>query len=146
MAIASDTLNIYEVGDELSQLGWQLDRQQFPASLHLTLSPMHAQVIDAFLVDLKLAVAKVRRPSLRRQANAFSISAANAAARWLPQRWLSGLIDRASGLLGGSETGLPQRSAALYGLIGTLPNRGDLKELVLDLIDQMTRIPAEKRK
>jgi hypothetical protein len=27
----------------------------------------------------------------------------------------------------------------MYGLIGTLPNRGDLKELVLDLLDSMTR-------
>jgi len=35
---------------------------------------------------------------------------------------------------------LPQRSAALYGMLGTLPNRGDLHELVLDLLDQLTRV------
>jgi hypothetical protein len=34
---------------------------------------------------------------------------------------------------------LPQRSAAMYGLIGTLPNRGDLREMVLDLLDQLTK-------
>lgn len=39
MAIASDSMNIYEVGDEMAQLGWQLDRQQFPPSLHLDSQP-----------------------------------------------------------------------------------------------------------
>jgi hypothetical protein len=29
--------------------------------------------------------------------------------------------------------------APLYGLMGSLPNRGDLKEMVLDLLDGMTR-------
>ncbi|MBE0696626.1 MAG: aspartate aminotransferase family protein [Anaerolineaceae bacterium] len=144
MAIASDTLNIYEVGDELSQLGWQLDRQQFPASLHLTLSPVHAQVADQFLSDISLAVSKVRRPNLRKRVNTLVVSAANAAARRLPERWLSRLTAKVSGLLGNEENGVPQRSAALYGLIGTLPNRGDLKELVLDLVDQFTRLPSKK--
>jgi glutamate/tyrosine decarboxylase-like PLP-dependent enzyme len=146
MAIASDTLNIYEVGDELSQRGWQLDRQQFPPSLHLTLSPVHAQVADQFLADLNLAVQKVRRPGLRERASALVVSAANAAARRLPDRWLSRLTARFSALLGNEESGLPQRSAALSGLIGTLPNRGDLKELVLDMVDQFTRLPTPKSK
>lgn len=146
MAIASDTLNIYEIGDELSQLGWQLDRQQFPASLHLTLSPIHAQVSDQFLADLHSAVEKVRRPNLRKQTNALVISAANTAARVLPERWLSRLTSKISGLLGNEGAGLPQRSAAMYGLIGSLPNRGDLKELVLDIVDQLTRTPNQKGK
>ena len=146
MAIASDTLNIYEVGDELSQLGWQLDRQQFPACLHLTLSPIHAQVADDFIRDLNRAAEKVRRPDLRKRANALSVSLANAAARRLPEHWLSRLTSKVSGLLGNEENGLPQRSAALYGLIGTLPNRGDLKELVLDLVDNLTRLPVQKSK
>jgi hypothetical protein len=34
---------------------------------------------------------------------------------------------------------MPERSAAMYGMLGTLPNRGDMTELVLDLLDQMTR-------
>jgi hypothetical protein len=38
----------------------------------------------------------------------------------------------------GGEAGLPQRSAAMYGMMGTLPNRGDLRELVLDLLESFT--------
>ena len=142
MAIVSDTLNIYEVGDELSALGWQLDRQQFPPSLHLTLSPIHAQVAEQFTADLAQAAIRVRRPSLRKRVNSLIVSAANTVARTLPQSWISNLTARASSMLGGGD-GLPQRSAALYGLIGTLPNRGDIRDLVLDLVDQLTRLPAK---
>lgn len=33
-AFASDTLDVYEVADELAELGWTINRQQLPASLH----------------------------------------------------------------------------------------------------------------
>jgi len=48
-------------------------------------------------------------------------------------------MGKVSSLLGGGGGGLPSRLAPIYGLIGTLPNRGDLKEMVLDLLDSMTR-------
>lgn len=66
MAIASDHLNIYEVGDEMGARGWHLDRQQFPPTLHLTLNYAHVHQTDAFLRDLAAATAQVRRPSLRK--------------------------------------------------------------------------------
>ena len=48
------------------------------------------------------------------------------------------MMDKASSLLG-SGGSLPGKMAPMYGLIGSLPNRGDLKEMVLDLLDGMTR-------
>ena len=143
MAIASDELDIYEVGDEMTQRGWHLDRQQFPPSLHLTLSPAHARVADLFLHDLSESVALARKPSLHKLRNRLMVSAAQAAAKVLPEKWVSRLTASASSLVGASGEGLPERSAAMYGLMGTLPNRGDLNELVLDLIDQRTRVPGE---
>jgi glutamate/tyrosine decarboxylase-like PLP-dependent enzyme len=140
MALAADRLNVFEIGDEMGVKGWHLDRQQFPPSLHLTVTPTHAQVADLFLEDLAQAVATVRRPSLRRLANATLLTVAEAAARVLPERLVSRLTGFASRLMGGSGPGLPQRSAALYGMLGTLPNRGDLGEVVLDLLDQLTRV------
>src|SRR5512139_342580 len=65
-AIASDSLNVYELGDELSVRGSHLDRQQFPASLHMTVNFVHARVVDAFLSDLREAGRIVRKPSLRK--------------------------------------------------------------------------------
>jgi glutamate/tyrosine decarboxylase-like PLP-dependent enzyme len=140
MALAADRLNVFEIGDEMGVKGWHLDRQQFPPSLHVTVTPAHAQVADLFLEDLARAVATVRRPSLRRLANATLLAVAEAATRVLPERLVSRLTGFGSRFLGGSGSGLPQRSAALYGMLGTLPNRGDLHELVLDLLDQLTRV------
>lgn len=140
MAIGSDRLNVYEVGDEMAVQGWHLDRQQFPPSLHVTVTPTHAQVADLFLEDLARAAATVRKPSLRKLANAALLRLADTAVRVLPERLVSRLTGFGSRFLGGSGSGLPQRSAALYGMLGTLPNRGDLHELVLDLLDQLTRV------
>jgi glutamate/tyrosine decarboxylase-like PLP-dependent enzyme len=137
MAIASDQINIYEVGDEMTVRGWHLDRQQFPPCLHLTVTPAHAASADEFLRDLAASVAKVRRPSLAKFCNSLTVSLARLAVRWLPDKWTSRLTSRVSTLLGGKDA-VPQRSAAMYGMMGTLPNRGDLHEVVLDLLDQLT--------
>jgi glutamate/tyrosine decarboxylase-like PLP-dependent enzyme len=135
-AIASDSLDVYELADELSIRGWHLDRQHFPPSLHVTVNYVHAQVAGDFLKDLTEAAAKVRKPGLRKTATKLIVKAANALTRVLPEETVSNLMNKASSMLGGGG-GLPGRMAPMYGLIGTLPNRGDLKELVLDLLDNI---------
>jgi len=111
-----------------------LDRQHFPPSLHVTVNYVHAQVAAEFLSDLENAVGVVNRPGLRKTATKFLVKAANLLTRILPEQTVSNLFNKASSLLGGGG-GLPTRMAPMYGLIGSLPNRGDLKELVLDLLD-----------
>ncbi len=143
-AIGPDGVDIYEVADELALRGWYLDRQHFPASLHVTVSSAHAAVVDVFLSDLAASVAAVRKPSLRKAGNKLAVKGANAAVRLLPETWVSTLMKRASGLLGGGS-GLPGRTAPMYGMIGTLPNRGDLHELVTDLIDGMNSYQAPEK-
>src|SRR5512139_1275026 len=88
-AIASDSLDVYELADELSARGWHLDRQQFPASLHVTVNYVHARVADEFLADLRDAARVVRRPSLRKGITALVIKAANLLTRLLPEKWVS---------------------------------------------------------
>jgi sphinganine-1-phosphate aldolase len=137
-AFGSDQVNIYEVGDEMALRGWHLDRQQFPASLHMTVSYGQAGMVDAFLADLSEAVRLARKPSLHKVANSLVIGAAQAAARLLPEGVMSRLTQRVSSLMGGGGPSAHGRSAALYGMIGTLPNRGDLSELVTDLVEGFT--------
>jgi glutamate/tyrosine decarboxylase-like PLP-dependent enzyme len=137
LAIASDKDNIYEIGDEMSARGWHMDRQQFPPSLHLTVNYAHRDVADRFLLDLAQSVLATRQPSLRHSSNELAVKAARSAARVLPGRLVSGMTGRAAALFGG-DAGLPQRSAAMYGMMGALPNRGDLRELVLDLLESFT--------
>jgi glutamate/tyrosine decarboxylase-like PLP-dependent enzyme len=141
LAIVSDQFDVYQIGDELTLRGWHLDRQQFPPSLHMTIVPAHALVADQFLSDLKDSIVAVKKPSVRKVTNKVMVSVANGLVKVLPDKWASKLTAKSSAFLGASGEGLPQRSAAMYGLIGTLPNRGDLNELVIDLLDQLTKVP-----
>ena len=140
LALASDRFDVYQIGDELTARGWHLDRQQLPPSLHMTIVPAHAGVADQFLSDLKDSIAAVKKPGVRKVTNKLMVSAANGLVKVLPDKWASRLTAKSSAFLGASGEGLPQRSAAMYGLIGTLPNRGDLNELVIDLLDQLTKV------
>jgi len=140
LAIGSDTLNIYQVGDELTLRGWHLDRQQFPPSLHLTVTHAHAQVADQFLSDLKQAVTQAKRLSLNNLANSLKVGLVQLAAKLLPANLMSKLTARSSSMTGIKGADLPQRSAAMYGMMASLPNRGDLNELVLDVLDNLTRL------
>jgi sphinganine-1-phosphate aldolase len=138
LAIGSDRLNVYEVGDEMTVRGWYMDRQQFPASLHLTVTHAHAQVVEPFLDDLAQAVAKVKRLSWPRVSNSLQVGLVQAATKLLPARLMSALTARASSVAGIEGASLPRRSAAMYGMMASLPNRGDVGELVLDILDELT--------
>ncbi|HSM69898.1 MAG TPA: aspartate aminotransferase family protein [Xanthomonadales bacterium] len=137
-AVGSERLNIYEVGDEMSARGWHLDRQQFPASLHMTVHAGHSDRVDEFLADLETAARVAGKPGVRKAREALMVSLARGAARVLPEKWVSRLMARASSLVGVKGPDLPQRSAAMYGMMGSLPNRGDLREVVVDLLEEMT--------
>lgn len=140
LALGSDALNVYEIGDELTLRGWHMDRQQNPPSLHLTVTYAHAPVADRFLEDLEAAVARVKRFSLNRLANSTKVGLVRAAARLLPAEVMSALTARSSSMTGLKGAALPRRSAAMYGMMASLPNRGDLNELVLDVLDQLTDV------
>jgi glutamate/tyrosine decarboxylase-like PLP-dependent enzyme len=137
LALASDQHDIYEIGDEMTLRGWYMDRQQFPPSLHITLNYAHKGVIDDFLDDLASAAKKARKPSWHKFRDTFLVWLTRMLVRLLPKNLVSKLMERASGFLGVEGSELPQRSAAMYGMISTLPNRGDLKTLVLNLLDDM---------
>ena len=90
MAIGSDGTDIYEVGDEMTSRGWYLDRQQFPASLHVTVTYAHAASADAFLADLAAAAREVRRPSLRRFLSGFALAIVRGLTAVLPRAGSAG--------------------------------------------------------
>ncbi len=70
-AYASDSIDLFAVGDRLDSNGWRINRQNNPSSLHMIATPNHAAIIDEFLSDLKNAikVEKKRPPkSIERKA------------------------------------------------------------------------------
>ena len=139
LAIGSDDLNVYEIGDEMTLRDWHLDRQQFPPSLHLTVNYAHVAQAEVFLSDLADAVRAAKKPSVRKIGSALTLALARSATKLLPEDLVSRLTARATALLGVKGASLPRRSAAMYGMMGSLPNRGDLKEVVLDLVEQFTQ-------
>jgi sphinganine-1-phosphate aldolase len=140
LAIGSDRLNVYEIGDELTLRGWHMDRQQYPPSLHLTVTHAHAQVADQFLLDLEQAVGQAGRFSLGKLSNTAKVGLVRAASKALPARWMSALAARSSSVTGLDGARMPTRSAAMYGMMASLPNKGDLDELVLGILDSLTDV------
>jgi sphinganine-1-phosphate aldolase len=62
-AADEDRLDIFAVADALWRRGWYVDRQGPPASLHCTVSVVHDGKIEAFVDNLRGAVAEVLRDS-----------------------------------------------------------------------------------
>jgi sphinganine-1-phosphate aldolase len=58
LALRSDTLDLYAVGDVMDDRGWNLNRNTDPRGLHVMVSPAHAGVADALIGDLVDAVAE----------------------------------------------------------------------------------------
>lgn len=71
VAYAAIGANTYALADRLEVRGWTVDRQQRPASIHLTVTANHASVVDDYLADLRAALAEVRAdPSLAKSGTA----------------------------------------------------------------------------
>jgi sphinganine-1-phosphate aldolase len=53
-------VGVFAVADQLQAKGWNITRQQNPESLHITLSPVHAEYMKEFVADLREAVDVVK--------------------------------------------------------------------------------------
>ncbi|PWW73936.1 PLP-dependent transferase [Tuber magnatum] len=60
VAFSSKTLNMYEVADELSSLGWHLNALQNPPALHIACTRPTVSAVEKFLKDLEKAVQSVK--------------------------------------------------------------------------------------
>ncbi len=70
-ASSDEAVDVFAVCDRLQALGWGVDRQQKPPSVHLTVNASNLPVVDTYLADLAEAVAHVRRhPELRTSGDA----------------------------------------------------------------------------
>jgi glutamate/tyrosine decarboxylase-like PLP-dependent enzyme len=57
LAMQSDTIDLYAVGDVMDDKGWNLNRNTDPRGLHVMLSPAHTAFAGELLADLRDAVA-----------------------------------------------------------------------------------------
>jgi len=53
------TIHILALADVMEAKGWQMERNQNPDSLHMSVSPLHSQSVDQLVADLEESVAYV---------------------------------------------------------------------------------------
>ncbi|MCS6905769.1 MAG: aspartate aminotransferase family protein [Bacteroidia bacterium] len=135
LAFGSSTVDIYAIADEMTQKGWHIDRQQFPPCLHLTVNYIHTSIVDQFLADLKEATKRAKKSTVRNITNKMIKGLVKTTVKFLPPHWVSKLTVLSSSLIKAQPS--KKRSAAMYGMMGELPNRGDLHELVLNFMDKL---------
>jgi glutamate/tyrosine decarboxylase-like PLP-dependent enzyme len=92
-----DSLDLYVLSEKMEARGWRLDKQQLPASLHLTVSPGHDAIVPELMRDLAACTKEAREAKAR-----------------------------------GEQ---PQGSAAMYGMLGSLPDRTVVTSALLDFMD-----------
>ncbi len=140
MHFASDTIDVYEVADELAELGWTINRQQLPSSLHVLLNYIHVGKGEMFINDLKTAVQKAKRFSLVHLKNNLQVSAVKGLKKILNEKQFTSLTNRFSG----SEDPAGKRKAAMYGMMSELSGSGSLKDMVVDFLDKLYQ-PDDKK-
>lgn len=133
IAFQSDIVDIYQIADELTLKGYLLDRQQDPASLHMTISPANAEIVDDFLFDLREAVEKAKKLNWNKISANIQVGAVKGLKKVLPSK----TFDRLKSIAGNAPITNNKRSAALYGMMGELSGNGELDDLVLDMLDGM---------
>lgn len=140
-AFTSDRFDIFAIGDEMTLKGWHIDRQQFPNSLHLTVTQNHIGIEDEFLSDLFTAVATVRKLNWNKISSSLTVTAVKGISKMLPKKTFSKLSKNASKWIGeNSPSGLPTRTAAMYGMMGALTNRGDVYDMIVQLLDNLNGV------
>ncbi|GIV32842.1 MAG: aspartate aminotransferase family protein [Chitinophagales bacterium] len=137
LAISSNHMDIFGIGDELTMKGWHIDRQQNPGSLHLTITYGNTPYIDEFLEDLEQAVREMRKPNLHKLSARMTIGLVKGASKILPPKTMSRLTSKFGNR---KKKGIPKRSAALYGMMGVLPNKGDLRQIILNMLDGLNKM------
>ena len=136
-SFTSDTIDIFEVGDAMSGKIWFIDRIQFPNALHVTIAHHNMVQADNFLSDLKQAVGKVKERKLGSASSHFLVSFVKGLSRVLPELWFRKLSSSASRLTGSKDNIKHVMGAAMYGITSGIENRGNVHELVLDVLDRM---------
>ena len=145
VGIGSSVVDIFEVGDNLNERGWHFDRQQDPVSIHLTVNLAHEGKVDEFIQDLKEAIAPCARISQSdRLKEKLMYGVMDAACMVLPTAVVSKATAVASKAMGIGDGELPKKSAAMYGMMAKLPNRGDVRGLVIDALDNLLSYDSAK--
>lgn len=140
-AIASEKYDVHSIADEMAEMGWYLNRQQLPPSLHIFVTDIHVGKEQMFLNDLQEAVKKAGKFSWENLKKSVQVNTVKGLRKMLAPSYFNKLMDMAKG--GGENGG--NRKAAMYGMMGALKGSDKLEEIVVDFIDQLNSPETEKK-
>jgi len=136
MAFISKTANILLIGDEMSKRGWHLDRLQFPNALHINVTQLNVGKEEEFIHDLNESVRDAKKISWGNVSSRVTISAVKGLSKLLPadkfKKIMSSNLDDPKGKAG-------TQKAVMYGIAGSLENREDLHEVIIEMLGRMYR-------
>jgi len=67
----AENVDIYAIADQMEKKKWFINRQQKPQALNLMVSPVHKNIVNEFIADLKAAVDYVKlHPEAKNEGNA----------------------------------------------------------------------------
>lgn len=135
---STGAINIYHLGDALSAMGWHLDRQLQPPSLHLTVSYGNVAHVDDFIRDLREAVAKVQDNSFESMGDRTIQRLTYFAARFLPESWVRKVTSKNIAAIPERKEGTG-KTAPLYGLVGELSGKGTIDDMLKELLNVMNK-------
>ncbi|UCH15650.1 MAG: aspartate aminotransferase family protein [Bacteroidales bacterium] len=139
-AFTSDHNDIYLIADEMASRGWHLDRQQFPESLHMTITHSNTVQAEPFIKDLLKSVNKVRKSGFHKVSSSIKVSSAQILSRILPSETFRKITRSGASGIHTSGKNKPSKSAVIYGIAASFENRKDVRLMILDLLDQMYRL------
>ena len=108
VAFTSDTLEIYDVADAMSEKGWHLNALQSPAAIHVAVTKPMVAKVETLIQDLKEVI------EAQREKERLLIAEGKAKAK-----------------------GKKGDAAALYGVAGSLPNKSIVVELASGFLDTL---------
>lgn len=132
---SAPNVDVYAVADQMEERGWHMDRQQWPACVHLTVMAQHAPVVDDYLRDLEECVRFVRaHPELKSKGNAAMYGMmAKVPLRFMVKSAVRGVLEGMYAPGGGAPD---LKKPPVDGLVGELLEKhGDKVQRALDRVD-----------
>ena len=108
IAFTSQTLNIYDIADAMTGKGWHLNALQNPPAVHVAVTLPIVRAVDRLIGDLVAAVEEEREKERVR-------------------------VVEGKGAKGGAKGD----TAALYGVAGSLPNKGIVVQLATGFLNTL---------
>lgn len=108
VAFTSNTIDVYDVADHMSEKGWHLNALQSPPAIHVAFTLPSAAVVDNLISDLKDVVEGIREAERQRVAEGK-----------------------------GKKGAKKGDTAALYGVAGSLPDKRIVRELAKGFLDTL---------